>query len=66
MNLPDNAVVMYEVSLDLLNSLPEEPAVGSHADVSHPVDCYQRLHQPAQRVEGGLTCLTHNHTETNT
>lgn len=44
--VPDNGEEMGEVSLDLLHSLSEEPAVGSHANVCHPVDGHQRLHQP--------------------
>lgn len=58
-DLPNNAEEAFEVGLDLLDRLPEQPAVKAHADVSHPVDGHQRLHQPAQRVEGRLSCLTH-------
>lgn len=64
MNLPDNAVEMREVRLNFLDGLSEQPAVRSHTDVSHPVDGHQCLHQPAQRVERGLTRLAYKHDNT--
>lgn len=57
LNLLDNAVEMCEVSLKLLDSLSEQPLVSFHAHIRHPVNGHQSLHQPAKRVEGGLTSL---------
>lgn len=60
-DLPDDAVAVCQVGLELLDRLSEQPTVRTHADVGHPVGRHQRLHQPAQRVVGGRTRLTHKH-----
>lgn len=57
LNLLDDVVEVCEVSLKLLDGLAEQPPVRLHAHVRHPVNGHQSLHQPAQRVEGGLTSL---------
>lgn len=55
--LPDDLVDAVEVRLDLVDSLRQQPAIRSDAHVGHPVDRHQGFHQPAQRVEGGVTRL---------
>lgn len=59
--LPDDAVEVFEVRLDLLHRLLQQPAVGTHTHVGHPVDGDQGLHQPAHGVEGGLRRLEQPH-----
>lgn len=55
--LPDNLKDAAKIRLDLVDSLMQEPTVGSNAHVGHPVDSHQGLQQPAQRVERGVTRL---------
>lgn len=57
---PDDLKDAAEVGLDLIDGLRQETPVGSDAHVGHPVDGDQTLHQAAQRVEGGVTCLEGN------
>ena len=74
LNLPDEAVEVCEVGLDLLDCLAEQPAVWSHTNISHPVDSHQCLHQPAKRMERDLarlstwkqTCTVREYAETTT
>lgn len=57
LNLLDNVVEMSEVGLKLLDRLFEQPPVSFHTHIRHPVNCHQSLHQPTQRMEGGLAGL---------
>lgn len=56
-NLPDDAVEVFEVRLDFLHRLLQQPAVGTDAHVGHSVDSHQGFHQPAHWMEGGLRRL---------
>lgn len=54
---PDQLEEAAQVGLDLVDGLGEQAAVGPHAHVGHPVHGDQRLHQPAERVQGGVAGL---------
>lgn len=54
---PDDLEYAVQVRFDLLHGLRQQPAVGSHTHVGHPVDSNKRLQQPSQRVGGGVARL---------
>lgn len=62
MTLPDDLEDAAEVRLDLLDGLRQQPTIGSHADVGHPVNRNEGLQQPAQRVQRGVTRLQRGRT----
>ena len=55
--VPDELEDACEVGPDLLHGLAQQPSVGSHPHIGHPVHGHQGLQQAAQRVQGGLARL---------
>lgn len=54
---PDDVEDAVEVGFDLADGLRQQPPVGAHAHVGHPVDGHQGLQQPAEWMQGRVASL---------